>query len=59
VTKCRCHHGVPWYRDCPWCDIAQQDLGWMTLWLNDPIFHAKVTMVSQELVRQVRLRMTG
>ena len=19
ATKCRCHHGVPWFYVCPWC----------------------------------------
>lgn len=57
--KCRCNHGVPWFRDCPWCSYPMQDLAWIALWLNDAVFHANVCMVSQELVRQVRMRMTG
>jgi len=38
---------------------SRRDIGWLYLWLHDPAFHANVTMVSQELARQVRLRMTG
>lgn len=59
TTKCRCPHGVPWYRECPWCGLLTQDLSWLLRWYYDPLFHANVTYVSRELALQVRQRMTG